>query len=261
MIHKACGIYLHEGKRELLRARLAKRMRQGGFRSFRDYYEHVVADDSGMEIIHLLDTVSTNLTHFFREPQHYELLANEVFPRLAAARTQTKSRRLRLWSAGCATGEEPYSMAITALEKLERPEQWKIEIYGTDLSTRALAAAERGVYPLERLAPISTEVKRRYFRKGVNRWKGYARIKPEVRSRVTFMRLNLMEPFPFEKPFDVIFCRNVMIYFDKPTQERLVQEFAGHLYPEGYLFVGHSESLTGIPHQFRYLLPSVYRKQ
>ena len=260
LIYEECGINLHDGKKALLRARLAKRIRYGGFSSFKEYYEHVLDGEGAGEIVHLLDSISTNLTYFFREPQHFDFLGNTVVQEIQRERCRAGDRHLRIWSAGCSSGEEPYSLAITVLEALERPEKWKIEILATDLSTQMLAKAQHGVYPTERIKTIPPEIKRRYFQRGLNAWQGHVRVKPQVRSRITFSRLNLMEPFPFEESFDVIFCRNVMIYFDKPTQEGLVRRFYESLRLNGHLFVGHSESLTSIKHEFRYLMPSVYRK-
>jgi chemotaxis protein methyltransferase CheR len=179
--------------------------------------------------------------------------------RLPFLRTR-KQKKIVFWSAGCSSGEEPYSLAMTLLEFFKDPPEWEMDILATDISTRMLRSASAGIYPAGRLEKIPLELTRRYFQKGTNQWKGYFKVKPAVRNRITFERFNLIEPFPDRHHFDIIFCRNVMIYFDKPTQERIVEKFFQALQPKGYLFIGHAESLTGISHSFKYVRPSVYRK-
>jgi chemotaxis protein methyltransferase CheR len=260
-IYQKSGINLHEGKKELLKARLMKYLRHSGFRSIGEYYKYLVQnDDTGEECVNLLDTVSTNLTYFFREPKHFQFLNQVAFPDLAKRLHGRPKKTITLWSAGCSSGEEPYSLAMTCLER-----QWECggvdaQILATDISTKMLGKALEGIYPEDRLENISYEVKRRYFQRGVGSWKGYYRTKPVLRQLIRFGRLNLVDPFPENKGFDIIFCRNVMIYFDKPTQERIVQKFHLALNEKGYLFIGHSESLTGVNHSFKYIQPSVYRK-
>jgi chemotaxis protein methyltransferase CheR len=255
MVYDISGIDLREGKKSLVVARLAKRIRQGGFDSFEHYWKHVVNDKSGDEVVNLLDCISTNLTYFFRESKHFDFLAAKVLPEMAGRR----AGELSLWCAGCSTGEEPYSLAITILERL-REASPRVKIYATDISTSALKTAAQGVYNAARVADIPGPIVRRYFQKGQNSWEGHFRLKGRVREMVEFFRLNLMEPFPFDDYLHVIFCRNVMIYFDRNTQAGLVERFYHHLARRGYLFVGHSESLTGIRHGFKYVMPSVYRK-
>jgi len=260
LIYDKCGIYLHKGKRELLRARLSKVLRQYNFESVRDYYKYLLRDASGQELIPLLDTISTNLTYFFREPKHFDFLSRTALPNLCKAKRDGSARRLNLWCAGCSSGEEPYSIAITLLESLPDPNLLEVSILATDISTRMLSVAAQGIYGKEKVEKIPYDWLRRHFQKGVKRWQGYFRLKSRVRKLVTFKRLNLIESFPFDTTFDVIFCRNVMIYFDKPTQERLVNRFHQALAGGGYFFIGHSESLTGIRHPFRYVQPSIYGK-
>jgi chemotaxis protein methyltransferase CheR len=256
LIYEQSGIALHEGKKELVRARLGKRLRQGRFQSFRDYYQFVVRDDSGEELVYLLDSISTNLTSFFREQVHFDYLQNDLLPRWRTARPG-RDKRLSIWSAGCSSGEEVYSIAMILLETLEN---WDIRILASDISTRVLKKAAAGIYKMERIRAIPMAVLKKYFLRGENNWQDHVKIKNFVKALVTFKRVNLMEPFSFPQAFDCIFCRNVMIYFDKKTQEALVNRFYQNLHPEGVLFIGHSESLTGIRHPFRYLRPAVYQR-
>jgi chemotaxis protein methyltransferase CheR len=259
LVYDQCGIRLSQGKRELVKARLGKRIRSGPFRSFQDYYEHVVRDRSGEELVQLLNSISTNYTFFFREQAHYDYLRGEVLPPLIGSKRE-RAGRLRLWSAGCSSGEEAYSLAIMLLEAIENPSAWDLMILATDLSTKVLDIASPGVYPKERVQSVPPGLVKKYFLQGVDGWANHVRVKRAVRRLVRFERLNLMEPFTFKEPFHCIFCRNVMIYFDKNTQSDLVGRFYDHVEPGGYLFIGHSESLTGIPHSFHYVRPSVYRK-
>ncbi|RJR30512.1 MAG: protein-glutamate O-methyltransferase CheR [Desulfobacteraceae bacterium] len=260
LIYEKCGIYLHKGKRELLRARLAKVLRKHNFASVREYYAHLMGDQTGKELIQLLDSISTNLTFFFREPKHFDFLSNTAIPKLLRSKGSDSGKRLNLWCAGCSSGEEAYSIGMTLLEALPDTKLRLVSILATDISTRMLNAAIRGVYGEEKVEKISYDLRRRYFQKGVKNWEGFYRVKPALREAVEFKRLNLVEPFSFNTCFDIIFCRNVMIYFDKPTQEKLVNRFYGVLSKDGYFFIGHSESLTGIAHPFRYVQPSIYVK-
>ena len=259
LVYEQSGISLHDGKKELIKARLSKRVRQGRFRSFLDYYQYVVQDDSGEELVFLLDSISTNLTSFFREQSHFDYLKNELLPRWTAGR-KSRDPRIRVWSAGCSSGEEVYSISITLLEGLAHPEKWKIKIMATDLYTKMLKKAIAGIYEQDRIRNIPSALIKKYFLKGDHQWREYVKVKTMLRDPVEFKRFNLMEPFPFQEPFDCIFCRNVMIYFDKKTQETLVNRFYQCLDPEGVLFIGHSESLTGIPHHFKYIKPAIYKK-
>jgi chemotaxis protein methyltransferase CheR len=260
LIYEKSGIALHEGKRELVRARLSKRLRETGLGSFQAYYDYVVGEDSGQEMVAMLDSISTNLTAFFREPTHFEFLRQELIPRLGHRRGAA-GRRLWVWSAGCSTGEEPYSLALCLLDALPNPTSWDLKILATDISTRALESARRGVYKADRLSGVPRPVLTRYFQRGLNEWAGYFRVKPEVRRLIEFRHSNLLQGPPQAGPFEVIFCRNVMIYFDSETQERVIGIFQDQLRPEGCLFIGHSESLARVSHGLRYLRPAVYGKQ
>lgn len=259
LVYQKAGINLHKGKKELVRTRLAKRIREGGFESFRNYYDYVLGDQSGEELTQLLDAVSTNLTSFFREPRHFEFMAERFLPELTA-KSKSGARRLRIWSAGCSTGEEAYSIAVTVLEHLPRPKDWEVKVLATDLSERVLGIAGRGVYPARVVENVPRELLRRYFQVGQGDCEGWYRVKDEVRRLVVFRRLNLMESFPFRRPFQLIFCRNVMIYFDRETQKDLVTKFYRVLDKGGYLFIGHAESLSGLDRSFQYLRPTIYRK-
>ncbi len=256
MVRQQCGIHLHDGKKQLVKGRLAKRLRELHLESFRQYIEHLGRDGTGGELVAMLDAISTNQTSFFREAPHFDMLRDAVLPRLAAG----SSRRMRVWSAGCSSGEEPYSIAITLREALEDASSWDIRILATDISTRVLATARRGEYGADRLSSVPPIWRSRWFGCTGSRSRRMYRVREDLRGMVTFARLNLMGPWPMSGPFDVIFCRNVMIYFDRPTRERLVRRFSDLLAPGGTFFVGHSESLTGIDHGLRYVQPTVYRR-
>jgi chemotaxis protein methyltransferase CheR len=259
LVYEQCGINLHVGKKELVKARLGKRLRKGKIESFADYYRYVTAEGGIDELIAMIDSISTNLTSFFREESHFEKLREVVPAMVAASGSGRHVPRLRVWSAGSSTGEEPYSLAIT-LKEIADGGEVDLRILATDISTEALKTAEDGVYPKEKIKGIPPLLLRKYFQIGQRRWKGYYRVKKEIRDTIKFRRFNLMETLPVTSPFDIIFCRNVMIYFDKKTQKDLIGRFHGCLREGGYFFVGHSESLTGLNHQFRYIEPSVYRK-
>lgn len=257
LVYEHAGINLHEGKRELLRARLAKRIRELGFRSFAQYYDHVVTDNTGDEIVYMLDCITTNLTRFFREEAHFQFLAEVVYPEfLEATRRGTHAPVLRVWSAACSTGEEPYSIAMHARTHLEE----EVSILATDLSTRALHKALKGIYTLGRLSEVPGHMVTRFFLRGHGPREGSVRLKPEIRACVHFERHNLMDPPLLREAMDVVFCRNVLIYFDRATQKRVVQNVAEALVHGGYLFVGHAESLNGAVPSLRYVKPAIYRK-
>ena len=259
LVKDLCGINLHDGKKELVKARLGKRLRQLGIQGFEQYIDYVEQDAGGDELVAMLDALSTNLTSFFRESAHFDHLAEVIAPR-AAARARGVVGRFRAWSAGCSSGEEPFSMAITLAERLPDFERWDMRILATDLSTKVLRKAEQGVYPPERLRDVTPQIRQGHFvRIGTRKAPAY-QVRPEIRRLIHFARLNLMDPWPMRGPFDVIFCRNVMIYFDKSTQGKLVQRFWELLSSGGTLFIGHSESLAGVTHRFKYAKPTVYEK-
>jgi chemotaxis protein methyltransferase CheR len=259
LVYRLCGINLGDSKKELLKARLAKRLRATGCRDVRAYISQLEEDATGTELVSFLDVITTNKTDFFREPQHFDFLAKDILPKLD--KLCGANEPLRVWSAASSTGEEPYTIAIVLRENQQYWSRRGAKLLATDLSTQVLEHGRRGVYTNERVAIIPRAALTRYFQRGQNRWKGHVRVRPELRDMVEFRRVNLMDPFKFSKRFHVIFCRNVMIYFDKPTQERLVQKFHDCLVPGGYLFVGHSESLTGIQHRLGFVRPAVYRRE
>ena len=255
LIYEKTGIFLKPEKRELLNARLAKRLRALGLSSFRDYYDLVVNDPGGNELVQLIDAVSTNFTSFFREPAHFDLLRETILPAMAGRRP------LRFWSAACSSGEEPYTLAMVVDDFFRRQgERADFIVQATDISTRVLAMAEKGVYPEERVRTVPQELLRRYFQKGVGRSAGLVRVKDELKRFVRFSRFNLMEQFRWQEPFEVIFCRNVMIYFNRETQERLVGKFYRALAPGGYLIIGHSESISRLRHDFVQVGATAYRR-
>jgi chemotaxis protein methyltransferase CheR len=260
LVYEKCGINLHDGKKALVRARLGKRLRQKGFQSFKQYYQFLVNEDSGDELIHMLDAISTNLTSFFREEKHFDFLVKEIFPTYQKARKGRRLTSLRFWSAGCSSGEEAYTLGICLLEYLENPASYDIRILASDISTKVLTKAMQGIYPESRVENVSHTMLRKYFQQGQGNRNGFFKVKPKLKNMVEFRRLNLMEPFPFNGTIHVIFCRNVMIYFDKKTQENLINKFYSRLVSGGFLLIGHSESLTGISHRFKYIKPTVYQR-
>ena len=258
MVHRHCGINLHDGKKELVQARIAKKLRLGGFGSASAYMDHVLADDSGERFADLVDSLSTNLTSFFRESNHFDFLAQGFLPSLIERKHTTRDFRIRAWSAGCSTGEEPYTLAMTLLEAIDGRGSWDVKLLATDISRRVLQVAQRGVYEKARLEKVPQPLRLKHFQPGPGR--AEAQASEQLRGMIRFNYLNLQEAWPFSGPFDFIFCRNVMIYFDKPTQERLINRFFDCLDRGGMLFTGHSESLTGIKHSFRYVQPTIYAK-
>jgi chemotaxis protein methyltransferase CheR len=259
MVGKWSGINLHQGKMALVKARLNKRMRMLGLTSFDQYVDRISADVDGSETAAMLDAISTNLTHFFREPKHFDLLQNRIIPNLLVRRQD--NRRIRIWSAGCSSGEEPYSIAITLNEMAGDLADWDVGILATDLSGEMIKAARAGLYRPEQLRETSARRIQQNFTPCRHRSSPHYRINVPLRRTVQFCRLNLMDRWPMKGPFDVIFCRNVMIYFDKPTQHRLIERFWEMLAPEGVLFIGHAESLASVRRRFRYLEPAVYQRE
>jgi chemotaxis protein methyltransferase CheR len=260
LVYDHCGINLHDGKRELVQARVAKRLRGGPFRSVSAYLDHVLADTRGDEFTHLIDAISTNLTSFFREPRHFEFLSQTFLPQLVQRKQKAGSKQILCWSAACSSGEEPYTLAITLREHLP-PGDWDVKILATDISTRVLKTAMAGAYPKERLKDVSPQIRGKYFTPGKTATGDVAfTANDSLKGMIRFRHLNLIPAWPFRGPFDFVFCRNVMIYFDKPTQEALVGRFDDVLDKGGLLFTGHSESLTGVRHSFQYVQPTIYAK-
>ncbi len=260
LVYKYCGINLHSGKKELVRARLAKRLRELKLRSFPEYIEYATKDPAAKEFFSLIDSLSTNLTSFFREPQHFEYLNTVHFPAMFARKKSLKTNRIRVWSAGCSSGEEPYTIAIALLEAVAGMGNLDVKILATDISTRVLDTAKRGVYEKRRIEPVSAALRHKYLKKRKEGSEEVYEVSDTLRKHIVFARLNLMEEWPVKPPVDFIFCRNVMIYFDKPTQQKLVNRYFDLLDSGGLLFTGHSESLTGINHKYAYVQPTIYKK-
>jgi chemotaxis protein methyltransferase CheR len=254
LAHQEFGLDLPEGKEQLVASRLRKKMRELNLDSFQAYYRHIVDDRTGVALTAMIDALTTNHTSFFREPAHFDFLRQVVLPGL-------RFRSLiEIWSAACSTGEEPYSIAFCLLDELGIDRSSRLRILATDISTRVLDAARNAVYPAERFQGIPPEQLRPYLLRGEGKQKDRYLVKRQVRAAIEFRRANLMEKISQFGEFSVIFCRNVMIYFDRSTQQDLVKRLGGCLEPGGYLFIGHAESLGGIEHALEYVRPAVYRK-
>ena len=251
-IYKECGINIVDSKRTMLEARLQKRLRKLDLASFSKYCDYLFSPNGiREELTDMIDQVTTNKTDFFREPAHFDYLRHKVLPELGRA-----GSTVAVWSAGCSSGEEPYTLAMVLKEF-----GCDFTILATDISTRVLDKAKLGVYDEERIDPIPPGLKRKYLLASKDRIKRLYRVAPELRAHVRFRRLNFMDgDFGFREPLDVIFCRNVIIYFDKPTQERLLRKFCKCLAPDGYLFMGHSETLFGMDVPLVQAAPTIYRK-
>jgi chemotaxis protein methyltransferase CheR len=256
LINREAGIWLAPVKKALLVGRLARRLRELGLESYGDYYARVEAD--GVERVRMLDAICTNETHFFREPRHFDFLEGRVFPAWREeADAGRRPRRVRLWSAACSTGEEPYSLAMTLLTAF--PSGWELEIVASDLSTKVLERAENGVWPIEKANEIPDAHRKAFMLRGYGAQEGLMKAGPELRAIVSFHRVNLVgETWPGGPPFDLVFCRNVLIYFDRATKVRVVERLLGRLDPRGYLFLGHAESLGGVTAAGRPVVPTVY---
>lgn len=267
-IYDFAGIHLNDQKKVLVTSRLQKRLRVLGLNSYHDYYKLVRSDED--ECIMMLNSITTNTTKFFRENHHFEYLRDTLIPELT--HTGRSGNEIRIWSAGCSTGEEPYSIAITVCEALREmypnadPADpycgWNIKILATDISTYVLAAAQRGLYGLEQIpAGVQKEIMRRYFLRGNNTYRDMVAVKEMLKRVIRFRRLNFKDAeYPFAKKFDMIFCRNVMIYFDDAMKNHVLEKFHRHLAPDGHLFLGHSETMFGNT-MFSPEHTTVYRRQ
>lgn len=260
LIYEKTGITLGDTKRSLLVGRLNKELRQNGFESFTEYYDHVLGDATGQAINTLIEKISTNHTFFWRENDHFEFFLKTVLPEVTGRLRKKGPRDLRIWCAGCSTGEEPYTLGMLLHEHFGRElSTWDVGILATDISERVLAQARKGVYGDESVSKLPPGLRHGYFdRAGADEWS----VREKVRRMVLYRKLNLMrEDFPFKGKFHIIFCRNVMIYFDTPTRIALVNRFHRFTEPGGYLFIGHSESLNRTVCPYRYIRPAVYRKE
>lgn len=261
LVYDRSRINLGTDKRELVAARLGKRLRALQLSSYRDYCNYLRSPNGNAELQNLVDVISTNHTYFFREPQHFEFIEHHVIPDYLQNHQRKGNGRLRIWSSACSSGEEPYSIAICLETQRTSHPRLDWELDASDISTQILASARKGVYTEERLSGVPLDTKRRFFQKGVGPYAGYYRMKAEVRDKISWHQMNLFDPsWPFTEPFHVIFCRNVMIYFDRPSQEELVARMSRLLVPGGYLMIGHSESLSGVRHSLKSLAPAIYRR-
>ncbi len=259
LIHKRFGINLTEQKRSLLVGRLQKLMRQLNLNSFAQYYQYLLDDKTEQNLGELVDLISTNHTYFNREKDHFDYFYEVALPTIADKLRQENRRDLRIWCAGCSTGEEPYTLLMLMMEYFGNEYgSWDAGILATDISDRALTIARRGVYGSDRVEQLPDNLRRKYFQPV---GPGEMGVVEKVKKEATFRRFNLMNTsFPFKKPFQMIFCRNVMIYFDQPTRDALVGRYHQHTEPGGYLFIGHSETLGRSQSRYNYLQPALYQK-
>lgn len=261
LIYGHAGIHLADVKKALLTGRLSRHLRQLGLTSFRQYYDHVVADKSGQEMIALLDAIATNETHFFREPKQFEYLQNVLVPEWQAQADRGNRRKaIRIWSAACSSGEEPYSLAMQLLYAFPPESGWSIEIVATDISTRILERARAGIWPINRADTIPSHLLKRFMLRGTGSQQGNMKAGKEVRQVIQFGRLNLHDAsYPLSGAFDAVFCRNVLIYFDQQSRAAALNRMTALLVPGGHLFLGHAESLTGMNLPMKSVAPAVYR--
>lgn len=259
LIENEVGIHLTDAKKPLLVARLGKRVRRLELATFSDYYDHIVHDPA--ERVAMFDAISTNETRFFREPKHFELLGARILPAIRAeAARGARPKVLRVWSAGCSTGEEPYSLAMALLEHFD-PAEWDLRIDATDLSTRVLDAARAGVWPMRKASEVPRHLLRRFMLRGTGEQQGTFKAGHELRAIVRFGRLNLTDArYAMPGDYDLVFCRNVLIYFTNALRRHVVGNLLQHLAPGGHLFIGHAETLAGIVDGPRTVIPTVYAR-
>ncbi len=251
------GIVLSDVKKDMVYGRLSKRVRTGRYNNFDAFCNALDAGDQEEQEF-LINAITTNLTSFFRESYHFEFLAKTIIPELI--KTNNSSRRIRIWSAGCSTGEEAYSIAMTLKESISDIEQWDVKILATDLDANVIAHAKAGIYRTDRVTELAHGQIKRWFKQGRGVNANHVKVRQELQDLIIFKRLNLLHDWPMKGTFDVIFCRNVVIYFDKETQRILFDRYADILKPDGHLFIGHSESLFKVTTRFDNLGKTIYRK-
>ncbi|MFH1139508.1 MAG: protein-glutamate O-methyltransferase CheR [Pseudomonadota bacterium] len=259
LVYDRFGINLTDQKRGLVVGRLQRLLHTQGFKNFGDYYQYLTADKTGQALVDLINRISTNYTYFYRENAHFDFFSQTVMPWIVEDLKAGNRRDVRVWSAGCSTGQEPYGLTMLLMEYFG-PEYgtWDAGVLATDISANALQQAAAGVYPEDQVSMLPKNLASKYFSPSGS---GRLAVIPRVKQEVTFRIFNLMtKSFPFKKKFHAIFCRNVMIYFDAPTRAELVRKFFEFTTPGGYLFIGHSESLGRQDSMFRYIMPAVYRK-
>lgn len=257
LVFQHTGIRMAENRRDLIYGRLSRRLRALGLQSYGAYCT-LIEEGHMDELEEFTNAVTTNLTAFFREAHHFDYLADTLLP--ALLKSNRESRRIRIWSAGCSTGEEPYTLAMILRESIPDIHNWDVRILATDLDSEVLAKAAAGVYEQQNIQRVLGDRLKRWFQKGAGANKGKAKVLPQLQELIAFSKLNLMESWPMKGPFDVIFCRNVLIYFDKPTQKKLFDRYAGILLEEGNLFIGHSESPMDLTDRFTLIGQSIYKK-
>ncbi len=260
MIYTRFGINLTEQKRSLLVGRLQKMLRTHKIATFEDYYRYLEKDTSGKAASDLVNLISTNYTYFNREKDHFDYFLNTALPNICEEMKKRGEKNLRVWCAGCSSGEEAYTLLMLMHEHLgSEYSRWDAGLLATDISQRVLDTACEGIYPADKVASLPENLQRKYFTRLPS---GQMQVSNKIRSEVTFRRFNLMNArFPFKRPFHIIFCRNVMIYFDLTTRNALVQRFHQFLEPKGYFFIGHSETLGRDNKLFNYIMPAVYQKE
>ncbi len=256
-VKDSAGISLSENKKDLVYGRLARRLRKLNIDNFDAYFNYL--DNSSSELVEFTNSITTNLTSFFRENHHFDFLANTAMPYLLQQRRA--ERRIRIWSAGCSTGEEPYSIAITLLESVPDIVNWDIKILATDIDTQVLDTAKEGIYRQDKATGLDEHRIRKWFLKsGDKQNENLIKAKNELKQLIVFKQLNLMGDWPMQGQFDILFCRNVVIYFDKDTQRVLFERFANILKQDAYMYVGHSESLYQVTERFSLLGKTIHRK-
>jgi len=258
LVSEHTGINLSDAKKDMVYSRLSRRLRALDIDKFQDYC-NLLEDEHEDELIQFTNAITTNLTSFFREPHHFEYLAQKVLP--ALAQKNAHSKKIRIWSAGCSTGEEPYTIAMTLLENMSGFRGWDIKILATDLDSNVVATASNGIYTQERVNGISKPRLNKWFRKGSGDNADKVRVADDLKNLITFKKLNLMHEWPMKGPFDIIFCRNVVIYFDKPTQRQLFDRYHSLMAPDGHLFIGHSESLYRVSDKFSLIGNTIYQRK
>jgi chemotaxis protein methyltransferase CheR len=251
------GIVLTEKKKDMVYGRLAKRVRKGGFASFEDFCTALEQGDEEEQDF-MVNAITTNLTAFFREEHHFEYLANTLIPELVEKNRHTK--KLRIWSAGCSTGEEPYSIAMILKESLPNFDEWDVKILATDLDANVIEQGKSGIYRADRMTGIRDDRIKRWFKQGRGKQDDKVKVIPELQQMISFKRLNLLQDWPMKGQFDLMFCRNVVIYFDKETQKVLFDRYADILVADAHLFIGHSETLFKVCNRFDSLGKTIYRK-
>ncbi len=256
IVYREAGIKLSDLKKALLKARLSKRLRALGLNSYREYHRYLM-ENYDDELIEFVNAITTNKTEFFREQRHFDYMREFCLPEFE----RRGKRELRIWSAGCSTGEEPYTIAMVLSEYFENRKGMDIKILATDIDTTVVGKGIAGVYPLEQVKDIEISILKKYFKRGSGDNEGLFMAKDCLKRMIQFRRLNLLDSgYPMKKKFDIIFCRNVIIYFDKRTQEKLFERLSDYLDEDGYLFIGHSENITGISNRFDLIGHTIYRR-